>query len=263
MPENLTFNYPRDTERKRLFVPESSEHQAKLEIRTYKELVNLYTNEGDTILDPMSGIGTVHLAATMGRNTVAIELVPRFVELQHLNIEHLNKVLGINATTTVLEGDCRRWLPLPNALCSFQPTAVIFSPPYGDLWKVGADSKFHQEKHINIGYDTQVSNVGQITVYPTYLAAMRNIYKLCYQSLPSGAPMIVVTKDYVKGGQRVYLAKDTVKLLLEVGFAFEAWHQRVVDPRIFQIIHNRRREQQGNVDLSLRISAEDILVFRK
>ena len=102
-------DYQRDTLRYKYFVGESKEHQAKLELRTYEWLVEKYTEPGDIILDPMSGIGTVHFAASMGRSTIGIELSPRFAEIQRMNIEMIRLTAGIHADTLVLEGDCRRY----------------------------------------------------------------------------------------------------------------------------------------------------------
>ena len=84
--------YPRDKFRYDFFVKESNQHQAKMELRTYLWLVNKYTEARDTILDPMSGVGTIHLANLYGRETVGVELMPDFVELQKRNIDLMSVV---------------------------------------------------------------------------------------------------------------------------------------------------------------------------
>jgi len=259
-------DFPRDTLRYRYFVRESNIHQAKLEIQTFEWLVNKYTKVGDTILDPMSGIGTVHYAATMGRNTIAIEISPEFCALQWENIQNLTEVLGIpnGVDCQVLEGDCRRFLPLGHTEAT-QPAACIFSPPYGDLWAKSdaPKSKFAEEKHINIGYDLQDANVGNIKTYPLYLIAMREIYKLVNRSLPMGGILISICKDYVKAGKRVYVSKDNVAKMIEAGFQMEDWHFRYTDPKIFQIQARKLREEKGTSKAELDIDFEDLLVMRK
>lgn len=265
-------NYPRDVDRYKYFVRESNKHQAKLEVRTFKWLVERYTRPGDTILDPMSGIGTVHYAATMGRNTIAIEISPEFANIQWENVQKLQETLGIpeGIDIQVLVGDCRRFLPIggPETFHTNQtkPNVIIFSPPYGDLWKASTSekTKFQQEKHINIGYDLQDANVGNITVYPLYLAAMKEIYKLCNRSLEPGHFMVLITKDYVKGGQRVYVSKDNIMVAYQVGFELIEWHQRYTDPKIFQIKARENRAAKGGVHKpELDIDFEDILVLQK
>ncbi len=262
-------NFPRDNLRRKLFVQESTEHQAKLEIRTFQWLVERYTKPGETIIDPMSGIGTVHVAATMERNTIAIEISPRFVELQHMNIAKLNQELGINANTQVLEGDCRRFLPIlrtPNSDGSYTRYSTIFSPPYGDLFKASKAEKsdFMKDKHINIGYDLQDANVGNISNYPLYLNAMRVIYQLCNQSLFIGETMVIVVKDYVKGGDRVLCTKDNIRMCYDTGFEVREWHERYTDPKVFQIKARANRIAKGLVHRpELDIDFEDIVVLEK
>lgn len=261
-------DFPRDNLRRKYFVQESTQHQAKLEIRTFLWLVDEYTQEGETIIDPMSGIGTVHMAATKGRDTIAIELSPEFVEIQHMNVAKINEVEGINATTKILEGDCRRFLPIPrtpNPDGSYTRHSVIFSPPYGDLWKKSKaeQSDFMKEKHINIGYDLQDANVGNMSNYPQYLIAMRAIYELCNRSLLLGEIMVIVVKDYVKAGERVYCTKDNVRMCYEAGFECTDWHQRYSDPKLFQIQAREKRAEKGINLPELDIDFEDVVVLEK
>jgi modification methylase len=252
-----------DVERKRYFVDESKEHPAKLEIRTFRWLVERYTQPGDVILDPMSGIGTVHLAATMRRPTIAIELSPRFVEIQKLNIAKLDKTLGLTAKTEIRQGDCRRILPLPPNTVS----AIIFSPPYADVEKAGIKTGFTDKGELmNVGafgYDEQQSNVGNLTVYPTYLDAMRHVYIACNRTLAIGSYLISVTKDRVKGGERVFIAKDNVRMCMEAGFELDEWHIRKSPFTIRQVVPQRRRQEKGTDKPELNIRHEDLLVFTK
>ncbi len=258
-------NYPRDILRYKYFARESNQHQAKLEIQTYQWLIEKYTSPGDWILDPMSGVGTVHFAATMGRNTIGVEISEQFVDIQYLNLEKLDETLGVTGDTIVAWGDCRRVLPIPNPAFSINNYAniVIFSPPYGDLWKVTKQTQFHIDKHINIGYDEQDANVGQITNYPLYLNAMREIYKLCNRCLPIGSRMILIVKDYVKQGRRVYCSKDNLVVAMDAGFRMEDWHMRYTDPKVFQIKARKDRAEKGNINRELDIDYEDVMVLTK
>ena len=285
------FNYPRDILRhagKGFFVKESSQHQAKLEIQTYRDLVTMYTKPGDTILDPMSGIGTVHYASYMGRNTIGIEISENFANIQYQNMGQINGHQDGQARNPgclfLLHGDCRRFLPLsgrpmvealnitpykylnnytapPN-----QIDIVIFSPPYGDLWKTGGaggKNKMLEEKHINIGYSNDAGNVGNTTNYPIYLASMTEIYKLCNRSLKPAGRMIIVTKDFVRARRRIYVTKDNIVSCMDAGFAPTEWHKRYTDPKIFQIIARKEREDKGLSHPELDIDYEDVIVFEK
>lgn len=517
-------NYPRDILRRKYFVPEHTEHQAKLEVQTYIWLVEKYTSPGDIILDPMSGIGTVHFAATMGRHTVGIEISERFYEIQQWNLAKFDEVVGLTGGSLIYWGDCRRFLPLTGWPASFgnmepqvqqalaerqqkadivifclDPKSLILthnftwqpledlkigdtivgvdeypegegrsrllrptqiedktthtldtfqitledgrelicsgehkwlgyrypsstmlewfttsqlrpgmalrsfsrqtwvpdtsfeggyisgvldgegsiktetgaigfkqlpglvwdfvcqyletlgieywsgvyngvnmltvtrrddcakllgitqplrllpqaqefwyhhelpnrdfkayiqsitytgkkeliglktttntlivngivshnSPPYGDLWKTTKKSAFHEEKHINIGYSDDAGNIGNITNYPLYLAAMREVYSLCNRSLKPGGRLITVTKDYVRARQRVYISKDNVACCLDAGFQVEDWHFRYTDPKVFQIGARKERAEAGINLPELDIDYEDVIVLQK
>ncbi len=253
-----TLNFPRDTERRKYFVPECREHGAKLELRTLIWLIERYTSVGDRILDPMSGIGTIHYAATMGRYTVAIELDGRFAEIQRMNIEKLGQTRGFTAITSLMEMDCRRALPFPQGFID----TVIFSPPYGNVMK-GKKSPKMQYRHVHTGYGDQEANIGNMAVYPMYLEAMKVVYKLCNQSLKLGSLLILIVKDYVEGGERKHCSRDNLRVCLESGFILSEWHKRYTDPRIYQIISRQKREEAGTDRGELHIDYEDILVFKK
>jgi len=252
-----------DTKERRMwFVPESKEHPAKLEIKTFFWLMEKYSQPGDTILDPMSGIGTVHLAATKGRNTIALELSPRFAGLQDENIAKMGEVLGLTGTTQVIQGDCRRILP---TIAKGTVDLVIFSPPYADIEKAGIKTGFEEKDgtKMNVGtfgYDDQAANVGNFTIYPLYLDAMKHVYAAVNRVLNIGSYMISVTKDKVEGGERVYIAKDNIRVAMEAGFILDEWHFRNSGFRIRQITPQRRRQEKGTDRPDLNIRMEDLLV---
>ena len=258
-------DFPRDSERKKLFHEDSREHGAKLEIRTFRWCVERYTKAGDYILDPMAGIGTALLAATMGRKVICIEINPEFTEIMRKNAETLSKTTGVpiveNINYNILNMDCRMALPL-----SFQIDAVIFSPPYGLVMKkTGAkdENKLYAEKGFRMSYSDQAGNIGNLQVYPQYLQAMRTVYGLCFASLKPGAPMVSVTKDYNQAFKRIYVSKDNVVQAIAAGFVLEDWHLRNAPGTILQHIGRERRAKAGKGTSENEIVAEDILAFRK
>ena len=257
-----------------------------MELRTYLWCVMKYTKTGDTILDPMSGVGTVHLATMLSRNSIGIELMPNFVDLQLQNIskfQHtdahqslsdiINEItpFGVQAgwelfpgigSYRILQGDCRRHLPLDKPV-----DAVIFSPPYGDLWtqSKGEKSKVELEKNYNVGYGLSDANVGNYKVYPQYLKAMEIIYGKCFDSLKPGGILVTVVKDYIKSARRVYCSADNLKVCCKVGFVPYEWHLRdtSVQNNPFSAGNRAKRIAAGKHNKELDIMAEDIIVVRR
>ena len=277
----VILEFPRDNKRYSYFVRESNEHQAKMELRTYKWAVTEYTEPGDLILDPMSGVGTVHFANFMGRESVAVEIVPRFAELQEENRNHMEEIwkLGdfyredmgswdhiplVPSAHQVKVGDCRRLLPLADRLAD----ACIFSPPYGGLWAFNAksrDAKVMEEKNYRVGYDDNVANVGNLANYTAYLVAMKAIYEKCFESLKPGAPLVTVVKDYIQAGRRVPCSRDNLRLCMEAGFLPEAWHFRDASQQNnpFSAGNRKKRIAAGKHKPELDILNEDVIVVRK
>jgi modification methylase len=281
--------YPRDALRYKYFVRESNQHQAKMELRTFKRLVEMFTKPGDTILDPMSGVGTVHFANFMGRNSIAVEIVPGFVELQHLNIKKMREVFrhgdfyenfdnfgwdytidfpeheyrGKPGTPTILEGDNRRHLPLKNDI-----DAVIFSPPYGSLWAFSTsnrDNKVAKEKNYVVGYDDNPQNIGNMKNYREYLTAMKIVYRKCLESLKPGGILVTVVKDYIQAGKRVPCSTDNLRMCIQAGLVPYLWIYRDASQTSspFQVKARRERIAAGKHNPELDISLEDIIVVRK
>lgn len=120
--------FKQDTaERKKLFTSGSFSHPAKMVLGLQIYLVEHYTKPGDTILDPMSGSGTLLVGCMLGRNVICVELEEKFVKMQQANwkkIRAQGPMLGFSmGQATILQGDARN-------LQGLLADKVIFSPPY-------------------------------------------------------------------------------------------------------------------------------------
>jgi len=91
-------------------------------------IVDQYTAEGETILDPMGGSGTAMLACTLGRNVIMVELEAKFIEMQRANWEKVRMMpqLGCQmGDCLIVQGDARN---LGDVLADH----AIFSPPFAE-----------------------------------------------------------------------------------------------------------------------------------
>ena len=115
--------------RKEWFTGISFSHPAKMSLPLQLWIIENYTKPGDTILDAMAGSGTVLVACSLGRNVIAVELEPKFVEIMKGNWEKIKQrgpQLGYSmGQAQILQGDARK---LENILADH----AIFSPPYAD-----------------------------------------------------------------------------------------------------------------------------------
>jgi len=60
--------------RKQWFTGISFSHPAKMSLPLQLWLIDNFTKEGEVILDPMAGSGTILVACSMGRNVIAVDL---------------------------------------------------------------------------------------------------------------------------------------------------------------------------------------------
>ena len=126
--EAMTMKFRPDTAlRKRLYVAESMAHPAKAHLAMMQAIIEKYTVAGDTVLDPMAGIGSTLIAALMGTNVICVEMETHFVEPMRKSWEKMRQhpMLGCElGSVEIYQGDARdlRWL--------WPVDAVITSPPY-------------------------------------------------------------------------------------------------------------------------------------
>jgi hypothetical protein len=69
-------------------VRSNSDHPAQFPVQLPERIIKIYSNEGDTILDPFMGSGTTGVACVQtGRNFIGIEIDPTYYEIAHRKIE--------------------------------------------------------------------------------------------------------------------------------------------------------------------------------
>lgn len=260
--------------RYRYFVKASLAHPAKLHLGLLAWLVNRYTTPGDTILDPMAGVGSTLYAALLQRNVILREIEPRWLALAHENAARVIQEAGMFAgAIDIGQADAREpW----NA----QADHVIFSPPYAcraaptknlrvgilahRLRNIAPDRRqgwlrvLNEESGANgalrFHYGEHSAQIGHLRNAP-YWAAMTQIYASARTALRPDGLMILIIKDHIKDGVRVCVAEQTAMLCEELGFRLHARHARRVYPLS---LWQRRRKERG----LLVIEEEDVLVFR-
>ena len=257
------------------FTPESLAHPAKLHLGLLHWILEKYTRPGDTIADPMCGIGSILYAATLQRAVIATEIEPRWLEIAHRNAAYIYHAGGLFvAPMSVSQHNAREaW--------GYQADHIIFSPPYGNEAGTTPNGrrmlpyKLHQglvsygerwQKFLdkpNAGtagavvfhYGSHPAQIGHFRG-KRYWDAMTDIYAQAHHALRPGGYLILIVKDHISEGKRVLTADATVATCEDLGFSLYARHQR----RVFPLsLWQRRRKEQG---LPV-VEEEDVLVFRK
>lgn len=274
--------FPQDTaERKQWFKSASFSHPAKMHLSLQFYLIEHYTKPGDTILDPMTGSGTVLVACALGRNVVAVELEQKFVDMQKANwekIKSLGSMLGYRmGEAVILQGDARNLMDFSfGFLHRHKADCAIFSPPY-EATIVGKDKDKYKQmerksgkdkwgKYLRLGQsqfhkytenDKDNTNIGNLKSN-NYLEAMLLVYQNCFRVLKPKGLLILVTKNFIRDKKIVRLDLDTIKLCEQAGFTLIERLKR----KLTQMSFWRRTYQQKYPDAPT-IDFEDVLVFQK
>jgi predicted RNA methylase len=265
--------------RYRYFTRGSLGHPAKLHLGLLAWLIERYTAPGDTIADPMAGIGSTAYAALLQRNVILREIESRWLELAHENAAQIIREAGMFAgIINVGQADAREpW--------GFEADHVIFSPPYacetkrdpsararmllsrlerlgaqrlhyGDRWRLLAERGDHQAGAaglFNFAYGSHPAQLGHLRGV-RYWSEMEQVYARARAALRPGGKMILVIKDHIRDGQRIRVADETAQRCEALGFCLTARHARRVWPLS---LWQRRRKEQGKPI----VEDEDILVF--
>lgn len=251
--------FPRDVQdRKSLFFPEEvMKHPAKMNFHLQQAIIEYVAQEGDVLLDPFGGTGTLMIAALQGYRVILLEIEDGYHKLQQQAKEELNKqVPGAGDLVILLHGDNRLMLPMP---CNH----IITSPPYAQAMNISRVRKKREDAPDNwlveqdqrmMEYSKSPRNISKLNQF-LYNQEIKKVYRLCYQSLLPGGTMTTVIKDRIDNGQRVYLSKWADKVCKEAGFELELWEKWKAPGHGFTKI----AQSQGKMV----VEDEDVLIYRK
>jgi DNA modification methylase len=260
--------------RAKIFSEADKGHPARANAYMIAWLIERLSQNGDTILDPTSGMGTSMIGTLMGRNVINIELERHFSDVQALNWGHLNYVMPeLKAEFpeitpdlgrfTLHEGDAKK---IMTQLPRYSVHCVIFSPPYGNaLGRPGPKlAAAAMEAGTYIGaYGKNPDQIGNLG-YFKYGKAMEDVYSGCYELLPPGGFMCTICKDMIDSkmaelfpGGRMPISVDNSKWAAKAGFTMYEWWYRDAAPSMALRV---AWKQNPNIP---HVVTEDIIIMRK
>lgn len=241
----LTF--PNDVSLRRRFFPIKVDHPAHNNMHMLHDIVQYTTEPGDWICDPMAGAGSMmytvsseanldqefYRGSDLGaprRKLVLIELGPYFSTLLLDNNRMLERdsKLFTDSVLVFPESDCTYTLKImPNR---FQ--LICFSPPYSDQLQVRSGHAIYDQREgqegtagiANFTYD-HPQNLGNMDEFRFNLA-MRDVYKACYNAALPGGYMVLIIKDRIKAGKRVWYSTHHMGLARDAGWSVSEVFQR-------------------------------------
>lgn len=261
----------RDQRRGR-YTRESMNHPGKMLPSIARYLITTYTQPGQTILDPMAGIGTTLVEAMhLGRRGVGVEYETRWAHLASANLR-LATDQGATGTGEIYTGDSRQLLALLPPSIRGRVALVITSPPYGPSThghvrtpgaRRGKVSKIHHRYS-----DNDTSNLAYQD-HEELAAGFTQILAGCAAALTPGGHVAITARPYRRHGELIDIpgmviaagANSGLHLVDRCAALIAGVRNGKLVPRasFFQIKNLRAALTEG--DPQWLVSHEDVLVF--
>jgi DNA modification methylase len=204
-----------------------------------RNIIEMYTEEGDSILDPMVGAGTTLIEAKLlARNALGMDINPQAVELTKVGLRFNHHPQSKQKAKV---GDARNLSFLKDN--SFD--LVLTHPPYMNIIK-----------YSNGKIPDDLSNISSL---PKFCDEIEKIARQFYRVLKPDKFCAILIGDTRKGKHFIPLAFNVMQRFLKVGF--------VLKEDIIKVQHNctttERWQAKAKQDKFYLIMHEHLFVFRK
>lgn len=267
-------------QRDALYTDAGTAHPAKMWPRIAQAMIERYSRPGETVMDPMCGIGTVLIEAIRsGRNALGVDCEAEWVRVARSNVARARKAHP-GTDGEVFCGDARdlagklagRTLGLPVDL-------VVTSPPYGPaVHGLPATARETGGKIVRRAnrYATGKPHPGQLargSSQKRLRAGLAAIFAGCFASLRPGGRMVITARPYTDKGEMVDFPTIVISAAEDAGFHYADRHaallarwdegKQVLYPHVtfFHLGNIRRQIDSGKFGLAR--AHEDVLVFRR
>lgn len=199
--------------------PQALTHPAKFPETLVQEFIEFFTKTGQWVLDPLAGTGSTLIAALRaGRNSLGVELNPRYVEIACQLLEEERAHLGEKADrpeAVMLQGDALE-ISKSGRLGTRPIDYVITSPPYWDMLHArGAQTQKRRrgDPSLDVFYSEDDRDLGNVRDYSEFLARLTDLFIELKPCLRPHAYLTIIVKNVKKGGQLYPLAWDLASRL--------------------------------------------------
>lgn len=209
-------------------------HPAMFPQEMVKRLIEIYTKEEETVLDPFLGSGSTVLAAReLGRKGIGFEISEEYVNLVNKRLEapvptkffsqeaEQKKKVEYIKPEIYLE-DAKN---LPQFLSPESVDLVVTSPPYWDIHRQKRTSDY---KEIRPYTDLEI-DLGNISDYSMFISALKQIFQKVRIVLKTGKWCVIIVMDLRKKDKFYPFHSDIADMMTKIGFKFEdiiIWDRR-------------------------------------
>ena len=193
-------------------------HPATFPISLSKRIIELFTHEGELVLDPFIGSGTTLVSARdVNRNAVGFDLHKKYIELCEERLKE--PTLFGDAKQIAIQDDAR------NIKLYFEPETISLiwtSPPYANILNRKRKNKSRRDrKNYQLGVVEQYSqdsrDLGTMSLNK-YTKAMGDIFESLFPLLKPKAHCVINVPDMWWENQRITIHVSLINELRERGY---------------------------------------------
>lgn len=263
-----------------LYTDAGTAHPAKMWPHIARAMIEYYSSPGETVMDPMCGIGTVLVEAIRsGRNALGVDCEAEWVSVAHANIAHTRKAYP-GSSGAVFCADARELAgKFAGKTVTFPADLVVTSPPYGPAAHgLPATARETGGKIVRRAnrYATGKPHPGQLargSSQKRLRHGLAAIFDGCFSALRPGGHMVITARPYTDKGVLVDFPAVVIAAAEDAGFAYIDRHaallarwdgeEQVLYPHatFFHLGNVRRTVEAGQRGLVR--AHEDVLVFRR
>jgi len=196
-------------------------HPAVFPIALPKKCIELFTHNGELVLDPFAGIGTTLVAAKdLGRNAVGFDLNEKYVEFANKRIAELLQTIDGTKQIEI----CDDAINIPKYLEEETVSLCITSPPYANMLNHERLNKsFRSDLRLNKHYKKvqQYSNnprdLGTLDV-KQYTKELAKIFKAIRPLLKPKAHCVININDLWENNRRYPTHAYIIEAMEKVGY---------------------------------------------
>ncbi len=224
-------------------------HPALFPVTLVERILRLFSHKDDLVLDPFMGSGSTLIgAARLGRKAIGLEISGEYTALfkKRLQEENLSP-----AEIKAFQDDARR---IKKYVGKGSLDLCLTSPPY---WNILKEKRTADHKSVR-NYGDSCDDLGNISEYPLFLEAIKEIFFQVFQALKDGGYCILIVMDLRKKDKFYPLHMDLTEIMTSLGFFLDdivIWDRRTE--------YNRLRPLGYPYVFRINKVHEYILIFRK
>lgn len=199
-------------------------HPAMFPAALAERLIQVFSREGDLVIDPFVGTGSTCFAARkLSRRSVGLDISEEFVKLARARLSQGELFSDSKEyTPRIFQLDARR---LSEVVEPCSASLCVTSPPYWDILNQKRTADKKELRH----YGNLDQDLGIIREYHRFIEELGRVFREVYLALKPGGYCCAVVMDIRKGDRFYPFHIDLVKELSSFGFVLDdiiIWDRR-------------------------------------